>query len=651
MPKKKNFRLNSSLLFFLLMFWTHCDSQVDIDETINPPDGSGGDGGGAFFALRSCHQLLHGDSGEFFSPDYLCSNPPLWCNWTIKVDPGKRIHLNMEDLTPDDTCHLKQDQLHVDEPAGLFSGHKVLQKCWREAKFTSSSNTLYVVLLIGGQPNPPYRGFHGRYLAFGPPVVYNPLEGPSQRHRISEPSLGVDLFDMKSEQEESDSQVYPESLDPDLMSDYYDQHAAMTSELPWEEEDSDSEVSENQRPALVNFNHIHPFTVQPTAPTSTHETSRSERDAEQTPSVPSDMPWSPQQETTTPTPAAVWRNMEEDLKPPVEAVVSEEDEEKNEETEASDQTLPPSEGPEPEEPTHPHPNMVELLTDYRGDYNVRNRSESPHLPGDHLFEVGIEATFQHESEESWDQVSKSLKQPVKTLINQKLESLHRSLLVFTKRIKRLRAGALFIFWLQVRKGPPHIHETVHFSLPGLESTPIVNMRGKPDRGVIVSVSIADVNECGTQMMMCDINADCVNQFGSYLCRCKPGFRDTSRIGEGGTVCADTKAAGCSSGVSAETKGVYVLFFLLSCLIFMLLAVAGMLYHRHHRGAFLVRCRSNISLHDPNNNRREGDPNLTPPPPPPPARSFREGWPQVKEHLPPVDLPLLRFSPLLPQEGG
>lgn len=118
-------------------------------------------------------------------------------------------------------------------------------------------------------------------------------------------------------------------------------------------------------------------------------------------------------------------------------------------------------------------------------------------------------------------------------------------------------------------------------------------------------------------------------------------------------------AGCSSGLSSETKGVYVLFFLLSSLILMLLVVAGTLYHRHHRGAFMVHCRSSssISPSDPNNNHHlHPDENYsTPtdcdlPPPPPPARGTKEAWTPVKEHCSPMDLTLLRFNPLLPPDS-
>lgn len=111
-------------------------------------------------------------------------------------------------------------------------------------------------------------------------------------------------------------------------------------------------------------------------------------------------------------------------------------------------------------------------------------------------------------------------------------------------------------------------------------------------------------------------------------------------------------AGCSSGLSAETKGVYVLFFLLSFLVLALMAVAGLLYHRRHRGEFLVRCNSAASHPDHHQRRHHhhhhDEPDL--PPPPPPTRSFREAWPQGKDRYPVVDLPLLSFSPLRPPVG-
>lgn len=111
------------------------------------------------------------------------------------MDPRKRVHLDLEDLAPDDICQDKQDQLHVEDPAG---GHRLLLKCWREAKFTSSTNMLEVVLLIGGWPSAPYRGFYGRYHAFGPPVLYNPEEVQES----DPPADSGGVFDVMAEEPE-----------------------------------------------------------------------------------------------------------------------------------------------------------------------------------------------------------------------------------------------------------------------------------------------------------------------------------------------------------------------------------------------------------------------------------------------------------------
>ncbi|MGH0137137.1 UNVERIFIED_CONTAM: hypothetical protein FKN15_017483 [Acipenser sinensis] len=48
----------------------------------------------------------------------------------------------------------------------------------------------------------------------------------------------------------------------------------------------------------------------------------------------------------------------------------------------------------------------------------------------------------------------------------------------------------------------------------------------------------DVNECSTEMLLCDAHADCFNDFGTYACRCQDGFEDRSRAGLGGTICVN-----------------------------------------------------------------------------------------------------------------
>ncbi|XP_010787372.1 uncharacterized protein isoform X2 [Notothenia coriiceps] len=758
MPEKNSISFKRVLLIFLLIFgvfWKQCDSQVMTEEANKPPDdtrakeGRGGDGS-AFFAQRSCHQLLKGDSGDFYSPDYMCSNPPLWCNWTIQVAPAWRIDLYLEDLTPDDACHLKDDQVHVDEPTGHFGGTNVLQKCWKEAKYTSSSNTLYVVLLIGGWPTPPYRGFYGRYQAFGPPVVYNPQEGLPETNMGSQ-SLPSGLLELNERPDPN----------PDLMYDFNNQPSEMTAEKKENEEGADTEVVENQRPSLESYSQLK---ATPTVESSTQEEEGQNQNQEeegpnqekegpnqeeegpnqeqegpnqeqegpnqeqegpnqeqegpnqeqegpnqeqegpnqekegpnqeqesqnqekegpnqekesqnqeqesqnQEQESPNQEQEGPNQEQEGPNQEQEGPNQEEEgqnlqLKPtevistaaveeasthPEEATAAEkeksaDDKSRKEVTEASDQLPVPSEEPEPElepEETHPHPNMVEPLSDQRAHPRIRNHSGISHLPGDYLFEVAVEMNFSPDVEESWDNLALSLLFSVEALISKELENLHTPLSMSSERTKRLSAGALFIVWLQLDQGPGglQVHRTLHSALQGLISTH-VGVGGNGRKAVILSVSTADVDECLSQLMRCDLNADCENRFGSYSCRCRSGFHDESLLGSAGTVCVNQNAAGCSS--SSESRGVYVLFFLLSSVLLLLLGAAGLLYLRHHRGAFLLRGHA-----DPNNNNNNTNNTATHhyhadselPPPPPPARGFR-------------DVPLLRFSSLQPGGQG
>lgn len=217
-----------------------------------------------FFALRSCHQRLQADAGEFFSPDYLCSNPPLWCNWTIQVAAGKRVHLHLEDLTPGDSCQFRRDQLHVEDPAAEGGGgHKVLQRCWREATFTSSSNSLEVVLLIGSRPGAPYRGFHGRYQAFGPLVVYNPQEALPNSSQESDLSAGPeDLIWLDPDEEDDDEggggggdEHLELELTTPLILDDYIQPSVLLAKQDFNNEASEKKTTTTEPPIATMIGH------------------------------------------------------------------------------------------------------------------------------------------------------------------------------------------------------------------------------------------------------------------------------------------------------------------------------------------------------------------------------------------------------------
>ncbi|XP_061840589.1 uncharacterized protein [Nerophis lumbriciformis] len=611
--------MESSALF-LLLFWTSCQAQMHVEEAEHT-SGAHGEGGGAFFALRSCHQLLQGDSGEFFSPDYVCANPPLWCNWTIQVGPGKRVQLHLEDLTPDDACNLKQDQIHVDEPAGPSGAHKVLQRCWREAKYTSSSRTVHVVLLIGGWPAQSYRGFYGRYRAFGPPMAYHPQDGVPETDLRSKLSHGLEFGETTAGGQHPTSSFVEWTI---------------RAESPSSEKN---------------------FLAEPTSPTSGHGISRSQRGVAR---MLSDLPAA---ERPHGSPATKRRDVDEGPVLPGdhaknqaavrgllgdhEDVASKRREGAENKVAELDRPVSPSE--EAGEQSPPHPNMVEPLSDLQGNRNVHNGS-GVHGPSDHLFEVTVEVHFS----QNQVQTGGSLMKSVKALVLQHLNGLDVPLTLTFKRIKRLRAGELHIIWVNTGSDSEnhHVYASVHSDLQGLVG---VSLKGNQNKAVIASVSIADVNECGTQLARCDVNAECSDQFGSYSCRCKAGFRDESHPGPGGTVCVEEKAegtsSGCTGGLSAETKGVYVVFFLLSALIVLLLVTACTLYRRHHRGGFSLRCGS--KGHASQHCRDDGyssPANSDLPPPPPPSRGPRDGWAPQRERRAAVDVPLLRFGALRPSDS-
>ncbi|XP_035635362.1 uncharacterized protein zgc:66455 isoform X2 [Oncorhynchus keta] len=688
-----------SLLLANGLFTANCDlSWISNfrNDAYNSPDDRHGNEGNAFFALRSCHQVMRGKSGEFFSPDYLCSNPPLWCNWTIQVDPGKRVLLHLEDFTQSDACSEKLDQIHLDEPLGVVGGHRILEKCWREAKYTSLSNILHVVQLIRGKPSPPHRGFYGRYEAFVPPVTYNAygdtteedwklMTEPELIELEPFPSLGSFTKFLPMKGGEPTEAILLERPTPsaqtnlEVVFDYFDQLPSSVSNglPPWEaeeqmvregllkfspvqseEEDWNRGISEGTE---ADESHLTKDwkvgNLSGDVAVTRHGTSWSGRDTTQThtahlgsdPSTHQPPVLNPKSSLRTP--SAMRRNVDAqtaDAIPPIEF------------------------------------NIVSRTTAVDDQEKDRNHTEVPHLPEDYLFEVAVEVNFLVAPEENWDHLVRSLLISVKTLINEQLEIVHIPKTLSSKRIKRLSAGVLYILWLQIGGGPEGMkdHRTLHPALQELLQM-VVSPRGSSTQGVIVSVSTADVNECETQLVLCDINAECVNRFGSYTCRCHFGFEDMSRLGSGGTICVDNKAAdtdrhnestitvdqhspeqqhrntGCTSvWSSGMVKGIYVVCFLLSFLILLLLGTVGMLYHRHHRGAFLVHCRRRSLVSVPpipppdykNDDNTSTRTNSELPPPVPPIRRPKEGWAHPKDCCPSVDLPLLRFSPLLPLDG-
>ncbi|XP_077575255.1 uncharacterized protein LOC144198220 isoform X2 [Stigmatopora nigra] len=583
--KVATFKSHALVLSLVLgPLWTSCKAQYYEDEAKQSPEG---DGGTAFFALRSCHQSLGGQNGDFFSPDYVCANPPLWCNWTIRAQPGQRIHLNLQDLTPDQECHLKQDQVEVNEAA---AARRVLRGCWREASYTSRSDTLHVILLIAGRPAQQYRGFYAHYRAFGPLVSdgmadvreagFGPMVLEREGHPTSTVFTSLEASDSKSVQP-------PNSQDPTW------------SETTLSDSPFGSSWTERGSPRI-------PWDL----PEPLHHLTGKRRDVYQadTQNLPTEAGGNKMEPTKTPT--------------------------------SSEEQSPGW--------TLSHPNKMESLSDHHGKYHVWNASQDLHQPGDRLFEVSLEVQMSPDHNRSQNHLDESLMKSIKALVLQHLDGLRIPLNLSFKRIKRLRLGELYIMWLNAGRGGTEVYDNVHRGLRQLLGQTVAS------HATVASVSVGDVNECGTQLALCDINADCLDQFGSYRCRCKDGFRDASHLGPRGTVCVDPKAKDCDGGLTGETQGVYVLFFLLSALLLISMATACALYRRHRSGAFLIKGSPGGYVDD--TYAGAGDQAL--PPPPPPSRSPLEQWPMHKERCSNVDLQLLRFGPLTPsdiytdpQDGG
>ncbi|XP_035391008.1 uncharacterized protein zgc:66455 [Electrophorus electricus] len=710
-----------------------------------------GHNGNAFYALRSCHQVLFGESGEFFSPDYLCSSPALWCNWTVQVPRGKRVQLYLEDLTPMYACHLKTDQIHLDESPVAAGESRILERCWGKARYTSITNTVHVVQLIGPNPSPPHRGFYGRFWAFGLPETFaeTPAVSRTSVTEVMQEEEEMEIEETKDSSHEISTSKPPlpvEKVDSSLSKPLEVSHdinswtneLAATTTGPWEKNFGEirrtrggAENQDGASPSALHHNEFafmesvsmttgaqggitadeykqfspdgtnnashtsaptymrtHAYTIAMTTSTSTSTTrvpTTEEANLVLTsPSTVSTATYKNEVTHTGDDPAGAKMEsrpgMEEgDDALPVEMLLA-----------SSGGTFQTGakerDGSYGE--TRPYSSMTpkpshRLKGKAHPVQTVKNPPESPHLPGGLLLEVGMEIGLDHTQADGWDQIRNSFRGTVETMIQKELEDLTlRS--VSLKRAKKyvcrlrmvytedgqlalefeapihspwidtefnlgvfvwLSAGALFIAWVQLGE-----NDEVSRTLGVLHST-LQGLRGRSisphnkSHGIVVSVSVEDIDECETQLVMCDVHADCVNEFGSYSCHCHHGYSP----GLGGAVCVE--AAGRECIRATVPMLLYIICFLLCFLLALLLVVLCVLYRRYHRGAFLPRCQhgsicsDTAVANDVNNNRwgRGHKSSASPIPPPPPSRL-------TKSTCPAPDLPLLKFSTLVPSGG-
>ncbi|KAJ8246187.1 hypothetical protein GJAV_G00264670 [Gymnothorax javanicus] len=281
--------------------------------------------------------------------------------------------------------------------------------------------------------------------------------------------------------------------------------------------------------------------------------------------------------------------------------------------------------------------------------HLKNSSALASLPGENLLEVSVEVRLVPDPKENWNHLVRLVMSSVQSMMQEELRAHVVPKSTSSVRIKRLSTGVLYIFWLQFGDNLAglQVREMLNMALSRLQGRQL-NTRGRKDS--IAFATSEDINECGTQVALCDINADCFNRFGSYACRCKPGYEDKSRLGTGGTVCVAPTETGPAQSQPPSSSLLGCLFglcFLLGIFVVLLLCIVGVLYRRHHRGAFIVPCHKRQHAGSESGADRNSSPL---PPPPPPIRRPKDGWGNPKEACPTTDLPLLKFVPLAPSDG-
>ncbi|XP_016395930.1 uncharacterized protein LOC107729761 [Sinocyclocheilus rhinocerous] len=683
MPRR---HLLSTCSLVILIYLTGLISSAEINRYGGQASAGVGRERYAFYALRSCHQVLRDDGGEFFSPDYLCSHPPVWCNWTIQVPPGKRLELYLEDFTPSDACQQKSDQIHLDESPAPAGGQKILERCWRKARYTSVSNTVQVVLLIDGNRHVPYRGFYGRFKAF------RSLDSPDSMYE----DIPVEVVEAELGDDEDETDAITDSPPAvrDVTADTsgvstQTPSAGLTSSVKFASSVSNEKSSRDSSPLILapgyNSNDVvdgdayyddHFFAAsQEAAGRWAAETQHKQPKSGAAQIRPryqaayagvSDMTLSAQ--TRMPlvkpaarSPSAMRRNVDAQAHSsgqiePVRARITPDAGEvrwvkvgqRGDEGVSIEMTATKSSVTLPViQPKLQRKSKEKAL--YR--QTLRNVTHNRHFPAELLFEVSVEINLEPEHREE----SSSLRSALETMIREVFGHLTPKSLDF-KRLKKLSSGVLFIVWLQFEKLAvgQQTHRDLQSSLQRLQGRTVKSQTSET-QGVIASISTEDINECETQMVVCDAHAECVNQFGSYSCHCIHGYREVPH-GPGASVCVASAEPDCSWTSSPRIlRGVYAGISLITLLIVLLLLVAFLLYHRYYRGSFLPRCQKTsassvvetaASDDDNNNTGNDGSGDANPsifPPPPPSMRMGKDGHRSL-------DLPLLRFSSLVPPDG-
>ncbi|XP_067421318.1 uncharacterized protein [Emydura macquarii macquarii] len=165
--------------------------------------------------------------------------------------------------------------------------------------------------------------------------------------------------------------------------------------------------------------------------------------------------------------------------------------------------------------------------------------ESQHNPGDILLEVTSE--IEHKGWIPWsgNELKKAVMESIKLHIQKNLKLLVSSVNeIKIKEIKRTNdLKQTLTFWLHLKPEERNTSVLLHSQLNDL-----IGKSVGAEKLQLALLSVRDVNECNYGIGMCGDEADCLNEDGTYLCRCKKEYEDRSPT-KSGTLCVRIPRSG------------------------------------------------------------------------------------------------------------
>nr|XP_032619182.1 uncharacterized protein LOC116815173 [Chelonoidis abingdonii] len=179
--------------------------------------------------------------------------------------------------------------------------------------------------------------------------------------------------------------------------------------------------------------------------------------------------------------------------------------------------------------------MASIFTSLKNDTTL----ESQHNPGDVLFEVTSEIEHKGWIPHSGDELKKAFMESIKLHIQKNLKLLVSKVNeIKLKEIKRTNdLKPTFTFWLHLKPEERNLSVLLHSQLNDL-----IGKSMGAEKLQMALLSVRDVNECNSGIGMCGDEADCLNEDGTYLCRCKKEYEDRSPT-KSGTLCVRIPQSG------------------------------------------------------------------------------------------------------------